>query len=390
MRDMAESEDNLEYFLELMSEENYGGESPEDFLMDLWKRDRDAFCVVIRGSLKHMKNFRGMDDCILHICLTIGPETRELVEEIALKPGGRSGMYKDFLSGAILLGSTKALDKFKKGFENSFARGIGPSQFDRADVLGRLETILFLRLSCMLGSVARLAALKDEQSHRTWKPFWGLTAKLMPGRRKRWHNFIDREAIKLAEATIVYFTKGAAGLKEYLDTKGDSEYRAREYIFCLACDRNPQDLGYLKQQYARYRDHVTKRVCIEAILYVSDSALAAEFIDEQLGQYNLARLIKKRDYDLGVTTIWAHDLRFYCLLDACYYLKALNEGLVCKLKILAEARETRTSTPAMLTLQKFDAAAFDKKRIDPTKEFLLKMQPMVGGIVSMARSVGRL
>jgi hypothetical protein len=391
---MDGSEEKLDQFLDLMAEDRVpkdSDEAPDELLRKLWDTDRECFFYVIRNSLRHMKSFRGMDDCIISVCLSIGVETRDIIEEIALRRRSKSKWSSGFLTAAILLGSTKALDKFKEGFENAVACGVRSNKYDRIEVLGYIETVVFLKLVSMNNLVSWVASIKNEQYHRFNKPiFWGIPARLMPQRRQRRLNFIDHEEIKLAEAANVYFTKGATGLKEYLDTKGDSEYREREYLFCLACDRNPDDFEYFRQQYALYKDPRSKNVCIEAMIYAADNNKAASFLDEEFGRYNLNSLIKKKGYDFNIITFSAHELLFYFLLEACFYLNKINDGLIEKLKVLAEAREAATSTPAMIILENFGVATFDKKRIDPTREFLFKTTTSPARLLSMARLSGRL
>jgi len=391
---MDRCEEKLDRFLGLMSEEpviENRDESPDEFLLNLWRTDKECFLHVIRGSLKYMKSFRGLDECIISVCISIGQETRELVEEIALRRRSGSKWSSGFLTAAVMLGSTKALEKFREGFENSFACGLRSREYNRVEVLNYLETIVFLRLVSMQNLVVHLAEMKNEQYHRFNKPpFWGIPSTLMPNRRQRWLNFIDHEVIKLAEAANVYFTNDTVGLKEYLNTKGDSEYRAKEYLFCLACDRNRLDFEYFRQQYHLYKDPLVKKVCIEAIVYASDPDRAAAFLDEELGQYDLQHLIKKTGHDFKIITFRAHKLLFYFLIEACYYLKTLKEGLTNKLRILSNAREAATSTPAMVILQKFGVATFDKSRIDSSQELLLKTQPSPAHLLSMARASGRL
>jgi hypothetical protein len=392
---MDRCEEKLDRFLGLMSEEpviENRDESPDEFLLNLWSTDKDCFFHVIRGSLKYMKSSRGMDDCIISVCLSIGKETRELIEEIALRRRSGSKWSAGFLTAAILLGSTKAEDKFKNGFEESFASGVRHHyDYKQAEVLDYLKTTVFFKLTFMTDLIAKLAAMKGEQYHRLNKlSFWGIFSRPISERKERQLNRLDGEPIKFAEAANVYFTKGAAGLKEYLNAKGDSEYREREYLFCLACDRNPGDFEYFKRQYKLYKDAILKSICLEAMLYIGDHTKAATFIDEELGRYDLRRLIKKKGHDFKIIHFWAHDWIFYRLLDACCFLKTLNDGLINKLKVLAEAREPATSTPAMLILEKFGVTTFDKSRIDSTQELLLKTLPSPAHLLSMARASGRL
>lgn len=386
-------EEKLNHFLDLMSEElviENRDESPDEFLLNLWHSDKECFSYVINGSLRHMKSFRGMDDCIISVCLSLGKETKELIENIALRRRKGSRWSSGFLAAAILLGSRKVIDKFKEDFESAITCGVRSDDYDRVKVLNYIETIIFLKLISLKELILRVASMKNEQFHRFNKPpLGGLPARLMPQRRQRNLNYMDHEEIKLAEAANVYFTKGAIGLKEYLDEKGDSEYREREYLFCLACGRNPEDYGYFKHQYSLYKEPRSKNICIEAMLYV-DNNKALGFLDEEIGRYDLNRLVKKRGYDLGIIIIRAHKLLFYFLLQACYYLNEINDSLVNKLKILAEAREAATSTPAMLILEKFGILPVDKNRIDSTQELLFKTMPSAAHLLSMAKSSGRL
>lgn len=333
-----------------------------------------------------------MDDCIVNVCLSIGQETRGLIEGIVLRYKNVSERNYRFLIAAILLGSTKVAEKFRQCFEETFANGVKHySDYRVNELLNFLETISFLHLDFMQDLVGKLVLMRDEQGHRARNHvLWSISKMLMPERYKRKLNYLDSEPIKLAEAVNVYLTNGTDGLKDYLNTKTDSEYRASNYLFCLACDRNPDDYEYFLQQYNFYNDPLVKKVCIEGVIYTSDSSKAAAFLDEELGRYDLQHLIEKVGHDFKIITVRAHELLFYFLLIACYYLKTLNEGLINKLKILSNARESTTSTYAMVILQKFGMVLFDENMINSNQELLLKTLPSPAHLLSMAKSFGKL
>lgn len=379
---------DLAVFLSLFNEE-YSQSDPLSYLVDLWRQDRQRCCELIRSTPRFWGSYRGMNDCIVSACLQIGNEARDVVEEMALGRAGSSKQGSGILWAAILLGSTKAVEKFRKRFEKSFSCDI--SEWERIEVLEYVKAIAFLRMTGLHDLILKLVSLKDAQYHRIQNPlFWGIPAKLFPEGRQKRLNYVDYRTIKLAEAVHVYFTKGSCGLKEYLKTKGDSEYRAWEYLFCIACDRNPNDFDYFRQQYGLYKDPLIKNLCIEAIVYTGDQNKAAEFIDEELGRFNLDRLVNKKGYDFKILAIKAHDSLFYSLLEACYYLKTLNEGLVHKLKVLAKAKDWDTLRSAMLILDKNKIMSIDKKIINIEQKLFWEALLLSSPLLGMAKLSGRL
>jgi len=365
---------------------------PYEFVLKLWETDRSACIDLFRTCLigKERRLFARGGDCLCEVALIIrSEEIREVLDEAVLRGRGKFRMGQRIAATAFLLGSRKLLGAFAKEFERTFVCGLESLKYDDFITARYLRIMALLGLKSLYPSVERLLGRKDEQFHRVRASKSRRAARRMGS--CRWEARLQRRdcsAIKFAEAVRDYFDGGSARLKQYLDSLDDSEERAFQYLYCLACAGNPGEFNYFREFYTSHKDFRLRNICLEAVVYLGPSDRAAAFINEQLETFDFSKVLSKRGHDFGVLRIWAQDWRFYVLLESCYYLDRLGAGLVEKLRLFATARDTETSSVAKIILNKFHPGEFEQRTIDSATASLFKTSESAAGLLSLAKEAG--
>jgi len=342
----------LEYFLSTFREHLYGEgvrELPEEYLLKLYETDKQRLVEVARESLNYVHNYRGLDECVCKVALKVDDvELSDIIEKAALTRFQDRHTRTAFVITAMLLGSKRVEGRFGEEFEEAFSCGLDSLEYDDLMVVAYLQIVALLRNLRLLSSVERLLSLKETQWHR----------KRASSRHKRSFRLErslarrDLESVKFAEAVYHYLTDGPTYLREYIEQVGDREGRAYPYLFCLACNRAEDDFEYFAEYYDAQKDIRLKGICIEAMLYIGPCAKVNNFLERELGRFDLGKELNKHSLDLKVLMVFTYNPLLYQLLSVCYYLRGIESPkLMGSLELITQARDKWLSSLAIGVLK---------------------------------------
>lgn len=235
-------EDNKSYFYSLFSEEE--SSSPEQYLLDLWDTNKQQVLNIIENAITHSKKYRGLSKCLCSVAIKIRDERlSSIIERKASSCIKSIESNSYYVVASILLGSKKIIAKFCKNFNGSFSNGFDHYDYNDFITSFYLEIIALAKCREAKQYVSDLLNMADTQISRQ--------KYIRKHQRNNLQEKIlipdkilkkDCHAVKMGEAVFDYLNEGAEKLKMYLNSTGDRADRAYFYLWCLACNKNKNDI----------------------------------------------------------------------------------------------------------------------------------------------------
>jgi len=376
------SASHKEIFCSLFSEEK-DVQDPHEFLLSLWENDKESFCTLIKDSVAQAKSYRGMIECISRVAINIGDnDVKKLIEEIVLLRKKRNDISDKLILTALLLGSDKVKDYFKKIFEKAISCCLDSPDYNDAIVVHYLEIIALAGLTDTKDLIDKLLTHKDEQYHRKNKCLT-LGTEIASKVHKRLQKN-DSNGIKLAEAVRDYFAEGAVYLRSYLNSTDNEEDRAFYYLYCLACHRDKEDFEFFLDYYNKHTDVRLKSICVEALIYLDCGERSLSFLNQEFEKFDFNKIFFKRSIDLGIVNIQRCPELFYRLLEICYFVDTLDEALIDKMQTFRKARNNKIASLSNVVLHKFGCLDIDREKTDKELLTLMRFSSSPAGLLSLS------